>query len=47
MPVTVDERSKECTLFARTEAGIVSSNPTQGVDVWCVCVDSVIVLSCV
>jgi hypothetical protein len=31
-PVTVAERSKACTVFARSEAGIVGSNPTQGVD---------------
>jgi hypothetical protein len=30
-----------------SDAGIMSSNPTQGVDVWCVCVYSVFVLSCV
>jgi hypothetical protein len=36
--VTVAERSKACTVFARSEAGIVSSTPTQGMDVWCVCV---------
>jgi hypothetical protein len=35
-PVTVAERSKACTVFARSEAGIVCSNPTQGMDVWCV-----------
>jgi hypothetical protein len=35
MPVTVAERSKAYTVFARTEAGIVCSNPTQGMDVWC------------
>jgi hypothetical protein len=34
----VTERSKACTVFARSEAGIVGSNPTQGMDVWCVCV---------
>jgi hypothetical protein len=28
MPVTVAERSKACTVFARSEAGIVGSNPT-------------------
>jgi hypothetical protein len=28
-PVTVDERSKACTVFAPSEAGIVGSNPTQ------------------
>jgi hypothetical protein len=33
-PVTVAERSKACTVFARSEAGIVGSNPTQGMDVW-------------
>jgi hypothetical protein len=32
-PVTVAERSKVCTVFARSEAGTVSSNPTQGMDV--------------
>jgi hypothetical protein len=26
--------SKACTVFARSEAGIVGSNPTQGMDVW-------------
>jgi hypothetical protein len=33
MPVTVAERSKACTVFARSEAGIVGSNHTQGMDV--------------
>jgi hypothetical protein len=33
VPVTVDERSKAWTVFARSEAGIVSSNPTQGINV--------------
>jgi hypothetical protein len=32
-PVTVAERSNTCTVFARSEAGIVGSNPTQGMDV--------------
>jgi hypothetical protein len=36
LPVTVAERSKECAVFARSEAGIMDSNPTQGMDVWCV-----------
>jgi hypothetical protein len=36
-PVTVAGRSEACTVFARSEAGIVGSNPTQGMDVWCVC----------
>jgi hypothetical protein len=34
-PVTVAERSKACTVFARSEVGIVGSKPTQGMDVWC------------
>jgi hypothetical protein len=34
MPVTVGEWSKACTVIARSEVGIVGSNPTQGVDVW-------------
>jgi hypothetical protein len=33
MPVTVAERSRACTVFARSEAGTVGSNPTQGMDV--------------
>jgi hypothetical protein len=32
-PVTVAERSKTCTVFARSEAAIVGSNPKQGMDV--------------
>jgi hypothetical protein len=32
--VTVAERSKVCIVFARSEAGIVGSNPTQSMDVW-------------
>jgi hypothetical protein len=32
-PVTVDELSEACTVFARSEAGIVGSIPTQGMDV--------------
>jgi hypothetical protein len=35
-PVTVAERSKACTVFARSEAGIMGYNPNQGFDVWCV-----------
>jgi hypothetical protein len=35
--VTVSERSKACTAFLRSEVGIVGSNPTHGMDVWCVC----------
>jgi hypothetical protein len=43
---TVAARSKAWTVFACSNAGIVDSNPTQGMDV-CVCVFSVFVLSCV
>jgi hypothetical protein len=32
-PVTVAEWSKACTVFARSEAGTVDSNPTQCMDV--------------
>jgi hypothetical protein len=32
-PVTVAERSKACTVLARSEAGTMGSNPTQGMDV--------------
>jgi hypothetical protein len=32
-PITVAERSKACIVFARSEAGMVGSNPTQGMDV--------------
>jgi hypothetical protein len=35
-PVTVADRYKSRTVFARSEAGIVGSNPTQSMDVWCV-----------
>jgi hypothetical protein len=31
--VTVAERSNVCTVFVRSEPGIVGSNPTQGMDV--------------
>jgi hypothetical protein len=34
LPVTVAPRSKAWTVFARWDAGIVDSNPTQGMDVW-------------
>jgi hypothetical protein len=41
MPITVDAQSKAWTLFARSNAGIVNSNPTWGMDVCvrllCVC----------
>jgi hypothetical protein len=32
-PVTVAVRSKACIAFARSEPGIVGSNPSQGMDV--------------
>jgi hypothetical protein len=34
--VTIAARSKACTVFARSEARIVGSNLTQGMNVWCV-----------
>jgi hypothetical protein len=33
-PVAVAERSKACTLFARSEAGIAGSNPTESMNIW-------------
>jgi hypothetical protein len=36
-PVTLAEWAKAWTVFARWEAGIVGLNPTQGMDVWCLC----------
>jgi hypothetical protein len=47
LPVTVVERSDACTVFARSEAGIVGSNRTQGMDVWYVYCLFCVVLSCV
>jgi hypothetical protein len=41
----VAAQSKAWTVFARSKAGIVGSNPTQGMD-FHVCVYSVFVLSC-
>jgi hypothetical protein len=32
-PVTVAERPKSCTVFARSKVGIVGSNSTKGMDV--------------
>jgi hypothetical protein len=46
MPILVTERSKAWTIFARSNAGIVGSNPTQGMDV-CVYVYSMLMLFCV
>jgi hypothetical protein len=45
-PITVVALSKAWTIFARSNTGVVGSNPTQGIDV-CVCVYSVFVLFCV
>jgi hypothetical protein len=36
--VAVAERFMACPVFASSEAGIVGSNPTQGMDVYCLCV---------
>jgi hypothetical protein len=47
MPVTEVARSEAWTVFARSNAGIVGSNPTQGMDICIMCVYSVFVLSCV
>jgi hypothetical protein len=33
MPVTVAERSEARSVFARSEVGVVGSNPTQSMDV--------------
>jgi hypothetical protein len=38
LPVTVAERSEAYTVFTRSEAGTMGSNPTQGMDVQCLCV---------
>jgi hypothetical protein len=46
LPVTVAERSKALTVFARSEAGIVGSNPTKGMYVWCMCLFCVCVVLC-
>jgi hypothetical protein len=32
----IADRSNTRTVFARSEVGIVGSDPTQGMDVWCV-----------
>jgi hypothetical protein len=44
-PITVASRSKAWTIFARSNAGIVGSNPTQGMDV-CVSLFCVYVVLC-
>jgi hypothetical protein len=33
VPVTVAERSEACSVFALSEAAIVGSNPSEGMDV--------------
>jgi hypothetical protein len=45
--ITVAARSKAGTVFARSNAGIVGSNPIQDMDVCIVCFYSVFVLFCV
>jgi hypothetical protein len=37
LPVMVAEWSKACTVFTRLEARTVGLNPSQGMDVWCLC----------
>jgi hypothetical protein len=37
-PVTLAAGSEARTVFARSDAGIVGSNPTQGMHLFCVCV---------
>jgi hypothetical protein len=46
-PVTVAARSKAWTAFARSNGGIVGSNPIQGMNVCFMCVYFVFVLFCV
>jgi hypothetical protein len=46
-PVTVATQSNAWTVFAHLDAGIVGSNPTYGMDVWCVYAFILFVLSCV
>jgi hypothetical protein len=46
LPVTVAERSKAWTVFARSEAEIVGSNSTQFMDVWCMCLFCIYVVLC-
>jgi hypothetical protein len=46
LPTTMAAQSKAWTVFARSNAGNVGSNPIQGMDV-CVCVYSVFFALCV
>jgi hypothetical protein len=45
-PITVAARSRTWTVFARSNAEIVGSNPIQGMDVCIVCIYSVCVVLC-
>jgi hypothetical protein len=47
MSITVAAGSKAWTVFGRSNAGIVGSSPSQGMDVSIVCVYSVFLLFCV
>jgi hypothetical protein len=47
LPITVTARSEAWTLFSRSNAGIMGSNPNQGMDVCILCVYSVFLLFCV
>jgi hypothetical protein len=46
-PVMIAEPSKAWTVFARSDAVIVGSNPASGMDVWCVYVCTRACLFCV
>jgi hypothetical protein len=46
-PITLAARSKAWTVFARSNAGIMGSNPTQGTDVYILCLFSVCIVLCV
>jgi hypothetical protein len=46
MLVTVAEGSKAWTVFARSDAVIVGSNPASGMDVWCLCCVCVFLCLC-
>jgi hypothetical protein len=47
LSVTLAERSRVSTAFARSDAGIVGSNSNRGMDVWCVYAFILFVVSCV
>jgi hypothetical protein len=46
LPVTVASWFKAWTVFARLDAGIVGSNPTHSMDVWCMRLFRVCVVLC-